>query len=209
MTSAPVVAIEGLPFAGKTSGLQAALDHLPHWVVIEEYHDLLSRDDLSQFATTPGSASSQADRIDTYFQLDLLRWNNVTAAQSTGTPVVLDRYHLSIITYSQALHDCFGLGEPTDVADRYRRAVEDPMCPITRPDAVIFAEVSLAPALDRLHAHSTMIGPDLSSSEFVACLIGHYASAVASIVGDVHRIDADKPLDHVHDRIHQILRGLS
>ena len=58
-------ALEGLPFAGKSSTAQFLKELWPETLLVPDYHDLLPADRRKAFAQMPGSATEQRTRIET------------------------------------------------------------------------------------------------------------------------------------------------
>ena len=98
-----VIALEGLPFSGKSTSIEAASDHNSSIVTVPEYHDLDHLVGGLDYNELPLSSEMQLELV----LLSLPRDRGAQMAVRTRGPshslVMLDRCHISIIAYALAI----------------------------------------------------------------------------------------------------------
>lgn len=189
-----VIALEGLPFTGKSMTAAALQRETGAVVVIPDYHELISMSDRTRMATLPKSAEDQHSRLTIYRSIDNERWRRV--ARLSGNPLVIfDRCFLSIRAYSTALSRTYSKVLPPEFFDRTQAA--NIGSEARMPPEVIYLDVDLDVAVDRHRRLSTSIDVRLRSREFLANLIDAYKVLLAACRSEVTVVSSNRPLDDV------------
>jgi thymidylate kinase len=196
-----VHAIEGLPFSGKSRSIAALAGADDAILTIAEYHDLLDGSVLKNAAHAPRTNAEQLGRADEYYALDEIRWAQIASVPRDST-VLLDRCHLSIVAFAKALDDCYQLGAAPQIATEYERRIESAEFAVTNPDVVVFLEVSEDTAAERIPRLATSMSKELTSVEFVSCLVRAYDHLLGPLDIEVVVVDSNGSLEETIVGVH-------
>jgi thymidylate kinase len=195
-------ALEGLPFAGKSTSGRFVAERNPDTLLLADYHDLLGAGSAS-YAGVPGSAAEQEQRIETYLTLDRARWKQVS--ESTRRPVVLDRCHISLMAYAIALSPWIGAEACHASLARIRAALAEEAHPLREPAGIIYLQMDAQTAATRCVALATTIGVALRTEQFAQQLIDAYEQVLASCGAEVVRCSSEQPLKGMHEQVAAVL----
>ena len=198
-------ALEGLPFAGKSSTGGFLKEIWPEILLLPDYHDLVPADQQRELAQMPVSPAEQRRRIETYLELDRTRWRTLLAAQQR--PAVLDRCHLSLMAYAIALEPTIGSRASSQSLARIERALRDPAHPLSQPTGVVYLEMSARTASSRCQRYATAMYRNLRTVGFARALIEAYEHLLTSSEIDVVRCSSEQPLDALHAGVASVLRS--
>lgn len=196
-------ALEGLPFAGKSSTGRFLTKRWPETLFVPDYHDLLPSRRGQAFARMPTSASEQRSRIETYLELDRRRWR--AALDADGRPVVLDRCHLSLMAYAIALEPTIGVQASLESVALVERDLHDPAHPLGQPAGIVYLQMSALTASRRCETHATAMPASLRTVEFARRLIEAYERVLSSVPAQVVRCSSEQPLDALHAEVSSAL----
>ena len=201
MSARRVIALEGLPFTGKSTAA-GALRSANDAGVVDDYHELLSPDQRAQIATLSDSALDQQRRVEMYRGIDDLRWQQ---AFTMRTPVVVfDRCFISIAAYRVALRRTFGT---TLWQDKEPHAFGDTECDRPVPAEVLFFAVDVDVALARHARLATTIDSRMRDREFLTNLIDAYGDVLDTCGSTIASIDSNQDLDEVDNAVREHVHG--
>jgi thymidylate kinase len=200
-----VWALEGLPFAGKSSSGRFLKERWPRTLLLQDYHDLLPPKQRGALAGAPDSSAEQRGRIEAYLELDRSRWRRVLDAKAG--PVVLDRCHLSLMAYAIALEPWIGAGASYESIDRVERALRDPAHPLREPTMLVYLQMSAETASARCRAHATTMQESLRTVHFAQRLIDAYEQVLANVPSEVVRCSSEQPLNELQADVAAKLRA--
>jgi thymidylate kinase len=198
-------ALEGLPFAGKSSSGRFLKECWPQTLLLRDYHDLLPAKQRGAVAEAPDSPAEQRGRIEMYLELDRSRWRRVLDAKRG--PVVLDRCHLSLMAYAIALEPWIGASASNESIDRVERALRDPDHPLREPAVLVYLEMGAETASERCRTHATTMQESLRTVRFAQRLIDAYEQVLASAPSEVVRCSSEQPLDELQVEVAAKLRA--
>lgn len=168
----PVVAFEGLPFAGKTTTIKRLASALSSAVVVPEYHDVISEQERKRLSVPPASVAEQRARLDRYAEIEQVRWETL---HSHADIILVDRSYLSLLAYAKALRA--ESGHSTDVTSyklRFQTLISDSSHPARPLDRVVFFSLPAADSEVRArNQHSATLSP-LLKRPFLAFLEAAY-----------------------------------
>ena len=197
-------ALEGLPFAGKSSTAHFLEELWPETLLVPDYHDLLPPDRRPAFAQMPASAADQRSRIETYLELERARWRTILDAHTSQ--VVLDRCHLSLMAYAIALEPTIGASASSESLARIEHDLRDPAHPLRRPAGVVYLEMSAQTAAERCTTYATTMHPSLRTRGFARRLIDAYERVLSSVDVEVVRCSSEQSLGALHAEVSSALR---
>ncbi|MFI5009710.1 MAG: hypothetical protein ACHQDY_05480 [Solirubrobacterales bacterium] len=200
-----VGALEGLPFAGKSSSCRFLKERWPQTLLLPDYHDLLPVKRRGALAEAPDSSAEQRARIETYLELDRSRWQK--ALNAKAGPIVLDRCHVSLTAYAVALEPWIGAAASRESIDRIERALYDPAHPLREPTVIVYLQMSAEIASERCRTHATMMQESLRTVDFARRLIDAYEQALANVPSEVVRCSSEQPLDRLQADVATTLRA--
>ncbi len=200
-----ILALEGLPFAGKSSSGRFLKECWPQTLLLQDYHDLLPAERRGALAKAPDSSAEQRHRIETYLELDRSRWQKVLDARAA--PVVLDRCHISLMAYAIALEPWAGAAASQESIDRIARALRDPAHPLREPTAIVYLQMSAEIASERCRMHATTMQESLRTVDFARRLIDAYEHVLANVPSEVVRCTSEQPLDALQAEVAATLRA--
>lgn len=203
--SLDIWALEGLPFAGKSSSGRFLKERWPQTLLLRDYHDLLPAKRRGALAETPDSSAEQRGRIETYLELDRSRWQRILHAKAG--PVVLDRCHLSLIAYAIALEPWIGATATHESIDRVERTLRDPTHPLREPTMLVYLQMSAEIASERCRTHATTMQESLRTVHFAQRLIDAYEQVLANVPSEVVRCSSEQPLDELQAEVAAKLRA--
>jgi thymidylate kinase len=195
-------ALEGLPFAGKSSCGRFVAGRHPKTLLLADYHDLLPAG--GELAQVPGSAPEQRGRIEMYLELDRRRWKQ--ALDAAASSVVLDRCHVSLMAYAIALEPWIGATASRQSIERIERALADPAHPLRAPTRILYLEMSAQTASNRCRAHATTMQERMRTVEFAKGLIEAYEHVLAAVESEVVRCSSEQPLAALEVEVEAALR---
>lgn len=195
-------ALEGLPFAGKSSCGRFVVERDPRVLLLPDYHDLLPA--TRGLAQVPSSASEQHHRVETYLELDRRRWRQ--ALDAAAQRVVLDRCHLSLMAYAIALEPWIGAAASRESTQRIQRALADASHPLRAPTQVLYLEMSAPTASDRCRAHATTMQEKMRTVEFSQRLVDAYEQVLATVESEVVHCSSEQPLIALQAEVETELR---
>lgn len=192
MVERRMIALEGLPFTGKSTAATALGGLMADIAIVPDYHDLLTPGDRLRMAALSESPDDQRRRVALYRELDDWRWKQ--SIDADARVVVFDRCFLSVAAYGAALHRTFGStiwnGQPASGGDVT-------VCENMVPPVILFFDVDLDAAVDRHRRLCTTIDLRLRSPQFLSNLIDAYRCALADSGSEIVAIDSNRPLDAV------------
>ncbi|WP_194838590.1 AAA family ATPase [Nocardia sp. XZ_19_369] len=191
MPEPSVVALEGLPFTGKSSAAAALHRANPSISVIADYHELLTAPERAQMAALSNSLADQHRRVQMYRDMDDLRWKQ--AHHARGPVVVLDRCFVSIAAYRTALHRSFA----ATVWNSGENSAEGLECEKPIPDTIVYFALDLDTALARHHRLATTIDERLRGRGFLSNLIDAYNQVLTRCTSTVFVVDSTRDLPTV------------
>jgi hypothetical protein len=201
-TEMTTCALEGLPFAGKSSCGRFVAARDPKTLLLADYHDLLPAE--RRLAQVPSSAPEQHGRIEKYLELDRGRWQQ--AHDAAASRVVLDRCHVSLMAYAIALEPWIGATASRQSIERIQRALADPAHPLQAPTRILYLEMSAQTASSRCRAHATTLQERMRTVEFAKGLIEAYEQALGVVESEVVRCSSEQPLDALETEVEVALR---
>jgi thymidylate kinase len=202
--SLAIWALEGLPFAGKSSSGRFLKERWPQTLLLPDYHDLLPAK-RGALAKAPNSSAEQRSRVETYLELDRSRWQQILDAKAG--PVVLDRCHLSLMAYAIALKPWIGAAASQESIDRVERALRDPAHPLQAPTVLVYLQMGAQTASERCRTHATMMQESLRTVHFAQRLIDAYEQVLANVPSKVVRCSSEQPLDELQAEVAAKLRA--
>jgi thymidylate kinase len=200
-----VGALEGLPFAGKSSSGRFLKERWPQTLLLPDYHDLLPVKRRGALADAPDSSAEQRARIETYLELDRSRWQK--ALDAKAGPIVLDRCHVSLTAYAVALEPWIGTAASRESIDRIERALCDPAHPLREPTVIVYLPMSAEIASERCRTHATTMHESLRTVDFARRLIDAYEQVLANVPSEVVRCSSEQPLDRLQAEVTAMLRA--
>ncbi len=200
-----VWALEGLPFAGKSSSGRLLKERRPPTLLLRDYHDILPPERRGELAEAPDSPAEQRRRIETYLELDWSRWQKTLNVQ--GGPVVLDRCHVSLMAYAIALEPWIGVSASQESVERIERALHDQMHPLREPTVIVYLQMSAEIASERCRTHATTMPESLRTVNFARRLIDGYEKVLANMPTEVVRCSSEQPLDELQAEVAAALLG--
>jgi thymidylate kinase len=203
--SLAIWALEGLPFAGKSSSGRFLKERWPQTLLLPDYHDLLPAKRRDALAKAPDSSAEQRGRIETYLELDRSRWQKILDAKPG--PVLLDRCHLSLMAYAIALEPWIGAAASHESIDRVERALRDPAHPLREPTVLVYLQMGAQTASERCRTHATMMQESLRTVHFAQRLIDAYEQVLANVPFKVVRCSSEQPLDELQAEVAAKLRA--
>jgi thymidylate kinase len=203
MTARRVVALEGLPFTGKSSAALNLKSKSSAAAIIPDYHELIAPDDRARMAKLSDSTADQQVRIDIYRRLDDRRWD--LAGGLVHSVVVFDRCYVSIAAYRLALQRTFGTTRWGQSPDRPE--LSDTRCERSVPREILYFQVDLEVAVDRHRRLSTTLDPQLRTPAFLSSLIDAYGEVLKDCGSQVVSIDSNEPLDVVVDGVQEYVHS--
>jgi len=203
VTARRCIALEGLPFTGKSSAALHLKSKFSGAAIIPDYHELIAPDDRARMARLSDSAADQQVRIDIYRRLDDRRWD--LAGGLVHPVVVFDRCYVSIAAYRLALQRTFGTSRWGQAPDRPE--LSDTHCERSVPREILYFHVDLDVAVDRHRQLSATIDPQLRTPTFLSSLIDAYGEVLKDCGSQVVSIDSNEPLGVVVDGVHEYVHG--
>jgi len=197
-------ALEGLPFAGKSSTAHFLKALWPETLLVPDYHDLLPTDRRQAFAQMSVSASEQRSRIERYLELDRMRWQTVLDANTSQ--VVLDRCHLSLMAYAIALEPAIGTSASSESLAHIEHNLRDPAHPLGQPAGIVYLEMNAETASKRCSTYATTMHWSLRTVEFARRLIEAYELVLSNVPIEVVRCSSEQSLDALHADVSSALR---
>lgn len=202
MTEIPV-ALEGLPFVGKSSSARALASDNPQVMIVADYHELIDRTERIRFSSVAASEREQSERVSRYERLDQERWA-VADRHLQQKSVVFDRSYVSIMAYDLAIRRTFFNHSP----DPSGSQLLDPAIRRCRvPSRIVFIEIPLGTAIERHYSLATGIDQRLRTPEFLRTLIWAYEQALSGCESLVKRVDGTQPLDSVVTDVRECVYG--
>lgn len=195
-------ALEGLPFAGKSSCGRYVAKRGTNTLLLADYHDLLPAE--TGLAQVPDSISEQQRRIEMYLELDRQRWQQVLC--TTTSHAVLDRCHVSLMAYAIALEPWIGTSASRESMQRIQWALTSSAHPLRAPTWVFYLEMSAQTASDRAHTHATTMQGKMRTVEFAQRLIDSYEHVLANIESEVVRYSSEQPLSVLQAEVEDAMR---
>jgi thymidylate kinase len=199
-----IIALEGLPFTGKSTASASLQRTLGGVAIVADYHELIAPDDRQRMATLSDSAADQVSRVNMYRRLDDHRWD--LARGSRHQVIVFDRCYVSIAAYRVALHQTFGARLWNQSRQAQVEAI-DRQCERKVPREILYFGVDLDVAVDRHRRLSTMIDQRLRTRDFLSNLIDAYQEVLKDCGSEVTYIDSNRPLDEVVGQVMNHVRG--
>jgi thymidylate kinase len=189
-----VVALEGLPFSGKSTSI-SVMSRLDKTIVtVPEYHDLADATFAQNVGEAPATAQDQLRRVAYYQQLDETRWQEVERAPRHSL-VLMDRCHVSVMAFARALDAQNNFGVFGEIASDYKRRVGSSECALSVPDRILFLEMSPEIAEERIPRLATSMSHDLTNPRFIRSLIRSYTDLLGRIEAEVILVDSNGSLE--------------
>jgi len=195
-------ALEGLPFAGKSSCGFALIERDPSMLLLADYHDLLPT--ASELAQVPDTPSEQGRRIELYLKLDRSRWRQAQVAQAQQ--IVFDRCHVSLLAYAIALRPWIGTPASEQSTRQIESALADTTHPLRSPSRILYLEMSARTASGRCRDHATSMQEQMRTVEFAQRLIDAYETVLSTVESEVVRCSSEQPLQALQREVEAALQ---
>lgn len=200
-----VIGLEGLPFAGKTSAIEACRTAMPDFFhVLPDYHELEQVSDLEK--AFPSSASEQMLRVTRYRALDMMRWTIADGGLACSHATLCDRTPASIAAYNEAV-----MGIEGWYNEDYIMSVHDWAASQIngRYSALIYLHTPAQEAMRRHAALASSMDARFRRLEFLEGLVSAYFTLLRRLEVPVHIVSANSPLAVASGEVSSIVRGLA
>lgn len=203
-----VIALEGLPFSGKSTSIAVASDHNSSIVTVPEYHDLDHLVGGLDYNELPLSSEMQLEHAYRYQEIEEHRWRYVHEAPANSL-VMLDRCHISIIAYALAIDREKSLKTVQAVVSRYEERINTAEFLVGEPDVVVFLEMSGPIAVERIRRLHTSMSDELVSPSFISHLVDAYEELMSTCKSQVVRISSDGMLSETTEAVWEFVDDLT
>jgi hypothetical protein len=192
------LAVEGIPFTGKTTLAARLAERQAGVVLVPEYHDWREQSPLGR-VTVPSSWTAERRLITGYIALEKHRWQY--ARSRPGDRLLFDRTLVSVVAYADAIDSrgCWGAAGWAGAAIKAAMCAPDEA--IGSLDGIFYLEPDTDWAFEQHARFGGRLPRALASDDFVERLLSAYDVALTGCGVPVERLPASEPRGVLETRI--------